>query len=152
MHHNKLWKILKEMRIPDHLICLRESCIQVNKQQLKLDMEQWTGSKLGKEYVKAVYCHPAYLTYMQSTSGEGNGNRSSTLACKIPWMGEPGGLQSMGSHRVRHDWSDLAATAEYIMWNAGLGEAQVESRLLGEISITSDMEMTPSLWQKVKKS
>ena len=47
-----------------------EICMQVKKQQLKLDMEQQTGSKLGKEYVKAVYCHPAYLTYMQSTSWE----------------------------------------------------------------------------------
>ena len=45
-----------------------ETCIQVKKQQLEPDMEQWTGSKLGKEYVKAEYCHPAYLTYMQSTS------------------------------------------------------------------------------------
>ena len=44
-----------------------EVCMQVKKQQLELDMEQQTGSKLGKEYVKAVYCHPAYLTYMQST-------------------------------------------------------------------------------------
>ena len=44
--------------------------MQVNKQQLEPDMEQWTGYKLGKEYVKAVYCHPAYLTYMQSTSCE----------------------------------------------------------------------------------
>ena len=47
-----------------------EICIQVKKQQLELDMEQWTDSILGKEYVKAVYCHPAYLTYMQSTSWE----------------------------------------------------------------------------------
>ena len=46
----------------------QETCIQVKKQQLELDMEQQTGSKSGKEYVKAVYCHPAYLTYMQSTS------------------------------------------------------------------------------------
>ena len=45
-----------------------EICMQVRKQQLELDMEQQTGSKLGKEYVKAVYCHPAYLIYMQSTS------------------------------------------------------------------------------------
>ena len=45
-----------------------ETCMQANKQQLELDREQWTGSKLGKEYVKAAYCHPAYLTYMQSTS------------------------------------------------------------------------------------
>ena len=47
-----------------------EICMQVKKQQLDLDMEQWTGSKLGKEYVKAVYCHPAYLTYIQGTSWE----------------------------------------------------------------------------------
>ena len=59
--HNKLWKILQEMGKPDHLTCL---CMQVKKQQLEPDMEQWTGSKLGKEYIKAVYCHPAYLTYM----------------------------------------------------------------------------------------
>ena len=53
-----------------------ETCVQVKKQQLELDMEQWTGSKLGKEYVKAVYCHPEYLTCMQSTS------------CKMPgWIG-----------------------------------------------------------------
>ena len=70
--HNKLWEILKEMRIPDHLTCLlRTHLYEVRKQQLELDMEQWTGSKLGKEEeVKSVYCHPAYLTYMQSTSRE----------------------------------------------------------------------------------
>ena len=66
--HNKLWKILKEMGIPDHLTCLLRICMQVRKQQLELDMEQQTGSKQEKEYVKAVYCHPAYLTYLQSTS------------------------------------------------------------------------------------
>ena len=48
----------------------RSICMQVKKQQLELDREQWTGSKLGKDYVKAVYCQPAYLTYMQSTSWE----------------------------------------------------------------------------------
>ena len=80
--------------------------MQVRKQQLELDMEQHTGSKLGKEYVKAVYCHSAYLTYMQSTSCE-----------MLGWM----------KHKL-------------------------ESRLLGEISITSDMQMTPLLWQKVKKN
>ena len=68
MGHNKLWKTLKEMGIPDHLICLLRMCMQVRKQQLELDMEQQTGSKEEEEYVKAVYCHPAYLTYMQSTS------------------------------------------------------------------------------------
>ena len=100
MDRNKLWKILKEMGIPDHLICSSETCMQVKKQQLEPDMEQQTGSKLGKEYVKAVYCHPAYLTSMQSTS------------CEMPgWMNN-----------------------------------KLESRLVGEISITSDMQMTPPLW------
>ena len=58
------WKILQEMGIPDHLTCLLRNC---QEEQLELDMEQQTGSKLGKDYDKAVYCHPAYLTYMQST-------------------------------------------------------------------------------------
>ena len=77
--------------------------MQVKKQQLGLDMEQ-PGSKLGKEYIKAVYCHPAYLTYMQSTSRE-----------MLGW--------------IKH---------------------KLKSRLLGEISITSDMQMIPRLWQKAK--
>ena len=68
--HNKLWKIVKEMGIPDHLTCILIFCIQVKKQQLELDMEQQTGSKSGKKYVKAIYFHPDYLTYMQSTSWE----------------------------------------------------------------------------------
>ena len=80
--------------------------MQVKKQQLELDMEQQIGSKLGKEYVKTVYCHPAYLTYMQSTSYE-----------MLGWM----------KHKL-------------------------ESRLPGEISITSDTQMTLHLWQKVKKN
>ena len=70
MDHNKLWKILKEKGIPDHLTCLytdRDICMQVKKQQLEPDMEKLTGSKLGKKYIKVVYYHPAYLTYMQST-------------------------------------------------------------------------------------
>ena len=73
---------------------------------LELDMEQPTGSKSGQEYIKAVYCHPAYLTYMQSTSGE------------MP----------------------------------GLMKHKLESKLLGEISVTSDIQMTPPLWQKAKKN
>ena len=83
-----------------------EICLQVKKQQLELDMEQQTGPKSGKEYVKAVYCHPAYLTYMQSTSWE-----------MLDWM----------KHKL-------------------------ESRFPGEISITSDMQMTPPSQQKVKKN
>ena len=66
--HNKLWEILKEMGIPTTWPASWEICMQVRKQQLELDMEEQTGSKQGKEYVKAVYCHAAYLTYMQSTS------------------------------------------------------------------------------------
>ena len=79
-----------------------EICMQVKKQQLELDMEQQTGSKSENEYVKAVYCHPAYLTYMQSTSWQ-----------MLDWM----------KHKLK-------------------------SRLLGEIWITSDTQMTPPLWQK----
>ena len=66
MDHNKLWKILQEMGIPDHLICLLRN-LYAGQEGTEPDMEQWTGSKLGKEYVKAVYCHPAYLVYMQSS-------------------------------------------------------------------------------------
>ena len=80
--------------------------MQVKMQQLELNMEQQTGSKLGKEDVKAVYCHPAYLTYMQSTSWE-----------MMDWM-----------------------------------KPKLESRLPREISITSDMQITPPLRQKVKKN
>ena len=68
--HNQLWKILKEMGISDCLTCLLRTCMQVKKQRLEQYMKQWTGSKLGKESVKAVYCHPAYLTYMQSTQSK----------------------------------------------------------------------------------
>ena len=78
--------------------------MQVKKQQLELDMEHQTGSKLGKKYIKAVYCYPAYLTYMQSTSYEMLGGMTHKL----------------------------------------------ESRFPGEISITTDTQMTPPLWQKVK--
>ena len=72
MDHNKLWEILKEMRIPDHLTCLLRNLYQVKKQQLELDMEQKTGSKLGKEYIKAVYCHSAdnlYAEYVMWNAG-----------------------------------------------------------------------------------
>ena len=65
---NKLWKILKEMGIPDHLTCTLRNLYAGKKQQLELDMEQQTSSKSGKEYIKAAYCHPAYFTCMQSTS------------------------------------------------------------------------------------
>ena len=78
--------------------------MQVKKQQLELDMEQQIDFKSGKEYIKVVYCHPDYLTYMQSTSGD-----------MLGWMKD-----------------------------------KLESRLLGEISITSDMQITPPLWQKVR--
>ena len=66
MDQHKLWKILQEMGIPDHLTCLLRN-LYAGQEATALDIEQ-TGSKSGKEYVKAVYCYPAYLTYMQSTS------------------------------------------------------------------------------------
>ena len=80
--------------------------MQVKKQHLELDMEQQTGSKSGKECTKAVYCHSAYLTYMQNTSGE-----------MVGWM--------------KHN---------------------LESRLPGEISITSHIQVTPPQWQKAKEN
>ena len=68
--HNKLWKILKKWEYQATWPASWKICVQVKKQQLELDMEYQTGSKSGKEYIKAVYCHPAYFTYMQSTSWE----------------------------------------------------------------------------------
>ena len=107
--HNKMWKILKEMGMPAQAFPALPASWEIGmqvKQQLELDMEQQTGSKLGKEHVKFVCCHPSYLTYMQSTS------------CDMPgWM-----------------------------------EHKLESRLLGEIFITSDTPMTPPLWQNAKKN
>ena len=63
-------KLLKRWEYQTVLPASWETCMQVKKEQLELDVEQWTGSKLGKEYVNSVYCHPAYLTSMQSTSCE----------------------------------------------------------------------------------
>ena len=102
--HNKFCgKFLKRWKHQTTRPASWETYMQVRKQQLKLDMEQQTGSKEEK-YVKTVYCHPAYLTYIQSTS------------CEIlSWM-----------------------------------KNKLESRLPGEISITSDMQMTPPLWQKAE--
>ena len=68
VHHNKLWKILKEMGIPDHLICLLRNLYASQEATVRTGHGTTDWSKLGKEYVKAVYCHPDYLTYMQSTS------------------------------------------------------------------------------------
>ena len=68
--HNKLWKFLKRWEYQTTLPPSWDTCMQVKKQQLEPDMEQQTGSKLEKECGKAVYCHPAYLTYIQSTSCE----------------------------------------------------------------------------------
>ena len=104
--HNKLWKIFLEMEYKTTWLASWEIYMQVSKQQLELDMEKQTDSKLGKEYVKVVYCPPAYLTYMQSTS------------CKM----------------------------------SGCMKHKLELRFPGEISITLDTQMTPPLWQKVKKN
>ena len=69
MDHNKECKTLKEMGIQDDLTCLLRN-LYAGQESTEPDMEQQTGSKLGKEYIRAVYCHPAYLSYMQSTSCE----------------------------------------------------------------------------------
>ena len=102
--HNKLWTVLQEMGIQGHLTCLLRNLYGGQEARVRTGYGTTDGFQTGKEYIKAVYCHPANLTYMQNTS------------CEIPgWM----------KHKL-------------------------ESRFLGEISITSDMQMTPPLWQKVK--
>ena len=106
MDHNKLWKNFQEMGIPVHLTCLLRNVYAGQEATVRTGHGTKDGSKLGKEYLKAVYCYPAYLTYMQSTS------------CKnVNWM----------KHKL-------------------------ELRVPREISITSDMQMTPPLWQKAKKN
>ena len=82
--HNKLWKILQEMGMPDYFICLLRNLMPVKKQQLELDMKQQTVSKSGKEYIKAVYCHSDYLTYMQSTSYKMPGWMKHKLESRLP--------------------------------------------------------------------
>ena len=77
-------KFLKRWEYQTILPASWEICVQVKKQQLELDMEQQTGSKFGKEYAKAVYCHPAYLTYMQRTSCEMPGWRKHKLESRLP--------------------------------------------------------------------
>ena len=70
MDLNKLWKILKEIGIPDHLTCVLRNLYAGQEATVRTGHGKWAGSKLGKEYVMAVYCHPAYLTYMQRISCE----------------------------------------------------------------------------------
>ena len=77
--HNQLWKITKEVGTPDHL-----TCMWVKKQKVELDMQQRTGSQLGKEYLKAIYCHPAYLTSVESTSCEMPGWMNHKLESRLP--------------------------------------------------------------------
>ena len=66
--HNKLWKFLKEMRIPDHLTCLLRNLYAGQEETVRTGHGTTDWFQIGKEYINAVYCHPAYLTYMQSTS------------------------------------------------------------------------------------
>ena len=82
--HNKLWKILKEMGIPDHLICLLRNLYAGQEATARTRVEQQTGSKLGKEYVKAVYCHPAYLTCMHNISCKMQGSMNHKLESRFP--------------------------------------------------------------------
>ena len=81
--HNKLWKILKDMGIPSQFTCLMR-ILFAGQEVIQPDIEQWTDSKLGKEYNKAVYCHPSYLTYMQSTSCEIPGWMTHKLESRLP--------------------------------------------------------------------
>ena len=82
--HNKLWEILKEIGLPDHLTFSWETCMQVKKQQLEADMEQLTFSKLGKEYSNAIFSHSVYVIYMQCTSHEMLGWMNHKLESRLP--------------------------------------------------------------------
>ena len=77
------WKILKEMGIPDNPTCLLRN-LYAGQEVTEPDMEQWTGSILGKEYIKAVYCHPDYLTYIQGTSCKMPGWMNNKLESRLP--------------------------------------------------------------------
>ena len=82
--HNKLWKFLKEMGIPDHFKFLLRNLYAGQKATVRMDMEQQTGSKSGKDYIKVVYCYPAYLTYMQNTSCTMLGYMKHKLESRFP--------------------------------------------------------------------
>ena len=136
--HNK-WKFWKRWEYQTAWPAFWEICMQVKKQQLELDMEQQTCSKSGKEYIKAVYCHPGYLTYLQSTSEKVMATHSSTLAWRIPWTEEPRRLQSMGLLRVGHDWVTSLSLFTFMHWRRKWqptpvflpGESQGRGSLLG---------------------
>ena len=95
--HNKLWKILQEMGIPGHLTSLLRN-LYAGQEVTEPDMKQWTGSKLGKEYVKAVYCHPACLTSMQSTSCEMPSWMKHKLESRLPGEISVTSVMQMTSH------------------------------------------------------
>ena len=84
MDHDKLWKILKEMGIPDHLICLLRNLYAGQEATGRIGHETVDWFQIGKEYIKAAYCHPAYLTYMQSTSCEMLGWMKHKLESRFP--------------------------------------------------------------------
>ena len=106
MDHNKVWKIFKEMGIPDHLTCLLKNLYAGQEATVRTEHGTTDWFQIGKGVCQGCILSPCLFSLY----------------------------------------------AEYIMGNSGLGEAQLESRLLGEISITSDMQMTPPLWQKAKKN
>ena len=82
--YSKLWTILQEMEIPNHLTCLLRNLYAGQEATVRTGHEQQTGSKSGKEYVKAIYCHPAYFTYMQGTSCEMPGWIKHKLESRLP--------------------------------------------------------------------
>ena len=99
------WKILKEMGVPDHLICLLGKLYAGQEATVRTELEQQIGSKLGKEYIKAVYCHPAYLTYMQSTSWE-------TLGWKKHKLESRTARRNINNFRYANDTTFIAESEE----------------------------------------
>ena len=150
------WKILKEIGIPDRLICLLRNLYAGQEATVRTRHGTTDGSKLGKEYVKAIYCHTAYLIYTQSTSCE----MPDHFTCLL-WNLYAGQEATVRTGHGMTDWFQIGKgvrqgyilspclfnfCVEYIMRNTGLDEAQAW------IKVTSDMQMTPPLGQKAKKN
>ena len=168
-------KFLKEIAGPDHLTCLLQNVYAGQEATFRTRHGTRTGSKLGKEHIKAIYCHPAYLTYMQTEK-----RKSVTqlclifcdpMDCSLPGFSVYGILQA----RVREwvaisfsrgfsrpsNWTPVSCIAVFTLWasrkalymqrtSCGMPDwmkLKLKSRLSGEISITSDIQITPPLWQ-----
>ena len=145
---------------PDHLMCLLRNLYPSHEVSVRIRLGTTDWFKIGKVH-QAVYCHPAYWTYMQSTLGKAMASHFSTLAWKIPWMEEPGRLQSMGSLRVRHDWVTSLSLFTFMHWRKKWqptplflpGESQGQRSLVGcHLWGLTESDTTESIQQQQQQS